>query len=61
MKDSEGNRIVPLPPVSHHVYKVKLDDDIRKLYDTALSAVQERVKGMMARNEHLTQYVSLLW
>lgn len=59
MTDSEGKRIVPLPPVSHHVYKVKLDDDIRKLYDTALSAVQERVKGMMARNEHLTQYVSL--
>lgn len=60
MHDSEGKRIVELPEVTHHVFKVKLDPDIRELYDTAFSAVQQRVKDMIAANEHMQNYVRLL-
>ncbi|KAG6378256.1 putative DNA repair protein rad5 [Boletus reticuloceps] len=47
MQDSEGNSLVPLPPVDITVVPVTLNDEARKLYDAVELASRQRVENLM--------------
>ncbi|KIP02391.1 hypothetical protein PHLGIDRAFT_297330 [Phlebiopsis gigantea 11061_1 CR5-6] len=50
MQDSEGNHLVPLPPVDITVVKVTLTDEARELYDAVDEISKERVGRLIERH-----------
>ncbi|EKM54585.1 uncharacterized protein PHACADRAFT_197015 [Phanerochaete carnosa HHB-10118-sp] len=50
MQDSEGNHLVPLPPVDITVVKVSLTDEARELYDAIDIVSKERVGKLIERH-----------
>ncbi|GJE94457.1 SNF2 family N-terminal domain-containing protein [Phanerochaete sordida] len=50
MQDSEGNHLVPLPPVDITVVKVTLTDEARELYDSIDTISKERVGKLIERH-----------
>ncbi|KAI0049881.1 hypothetical protein FA95DRAFT_1588021 [Auriscalpium vulgare] len=47
MQDSEGNYLVPLPPVEMTLVPVALHPEARALYDTVEQLSQQRIEGFM--------------
>ncbi|KAA1471714.1 hypothetical protein DENSPDRAFT_837772 [Dentipellis sp. KUC8613] len=47
MQDSEGNYLVPLPPVEMTLVPVELAPEARELYDTIEQLSKERIENMM--------------
>ncbi|KDQ57760.1 hypothetical protein JAAARDRAFT_35442 [Jaapia argillacea MUCL 33604] len=47
MKDSEGNYLVPLPPVEVTLVPVALSEEARTLYDAVEEVSQQRVEGFI--------------
>ncbi|KLO20367.1 hypothetical protein SCHPADRAFT_897662 [Schizopora paradoxa] len=54
MQDSNGNHLVPLPPVEITMIPVQLDDKTRELYDTIEQLSKERVESFMAAHGGVT-------
>ncbi|KAG0704509.1 SNF2 family N-terminal domain-containing protein [Suillus ampliporus] len=54
MQDSEGNLLVPLPPVDMTVIPVALGDEARALYDAIGSVSQQRVENFMNQQGGMT-------
>ncbi|KAH9941011.1 SNF2 family N-terminal domain-containing protein [Amylocystis lapponica] len=50
MQDSEGNHLVPLPPVDMITVKVTLTDEARELYDTVEQLSKERFDNLVERH-----------
>ncbi|TDL17295.1 hypothetical protein BD410DRAFT_794458 [Rickenella mellea] len=50
MQDSNGNHLVPLPPVEMTVIPVKLHDDARDLYDAIEALSKQRFENYMIRH-----------
>ncbi|CCM03320.1 uncharacterized protein FIBRA_05448 [Fibroporia radiculosa] len=50
MQDSEGNHLVPLPPVDITVVPVTLTDEARELYDTVEEVAKQRIDNLVQRH-----------
>ncbi|KAH7915183.1 SNF2 family N-terminal domain-containing protein [Hygrophoropsis aurantiaca] len=50
MQDSEGNHLVPLPPVEMTMIPVTLSDEARALYDAVEDISKQRVENFMNQN-----------
>ncbi|KIY67158.1 hypothetical protein CYLTODRAFT_490860 [Cylindrobasidium torrendii FP15055 ss-10] len=51
MQDSDGNPLIPLPPVSITVVPVALHDEARELYDKVEELSKDRIEGYISRGE----------
>ncbi|TFY76637.1 hypothetical protein EWM64_g7375, partial [Hericium alpestre] len=49
MQDSEGNYLIPLPPVEMTVVPVTLHPEARELYETVEQLSKQRIEGMIDR------------
>ncbi|KAG9316303.1 hypothetical protein JVU11DRAFT_2334 [Chiua virens] len=47
MQDSEGNALIPLPPVDITLVPVSLSDEARKLYDAVEQVSRQKVENLM--------------
>lgn len=51
MQDSDGNPLIPLPPVEITVVPVALHEEARKLYDEVEGLTKDRIEGYLSRGE----------
>ncbi|EGO00039.1 hypothetical protein SERLA73DRAFT_167889 [Serpula lacrymans var. lacrymans S7.3] len=58
MQDSEGNYLVPLPPVEMTLVPVTLNDEARALYDAVEQVSQQKVENIMNQNGGMNTVVT---